>query len=64
MFGKEDLDNANKGTCLLRSVGCVCVQGCMCVPAHVMIIFRTCFQKDSWGGVSIPIFRERETALC
>lgn len=37
-------------------------EGCMCVPVHV-IIFRTHFQKDSWV-LSIPIFREREAALC
>lgn len=42
VFGKEDLDNANKGTCPLWLVGYV--QACKHV--HVMIFFSTYFQKD------------------
>lgn len=58
VFGKEDLDNANKGTCLLWLVGCVYMQ--VCKHVHVMI-FSMCFQKEFFSPFFI--FGERETAL-
>lgn len=59
VFGKEDLDNANKGTCLPWLVGCVYVQ--VCKHLHVMIFFSICLQRDFF--FLIFIFGERETAL-
>lgn len=50
VFGKEDLDNANKGTCLLLLVGCVYVQACKLM--HAMILFSTRFQRNSFFSPS------------